>query len=96
MSMNANTKTTITLDSGDKAQFLLEPGEYSTKVYFLGMYLGEISSYEGSLDRRSGMIRIPGKTRTLWSAKSNTDTRTSFQFKTRGDALRYLSRTAVI
>ena len=96
MSMNANKKTTITLDSGDKAQFILEPGEYSTKVYFLGIYLGEIESYEGSLDRHSGMIRIPGKPRTLWAARANNDTRTSSQFKTRGDALRHLSRTAVI
>ena len=35
-----------------------------------GTWLGTVSRYRGSLDRPAGRLRIPGKTRTLWSYRT--------------------------
>lgn len=43
-----------------------------------GQLLGTVTSYRGSLDRRAGNLRVPGKMRTLWSFQAAGEERTNY------------------
>lgn len=59
-----------------------------------GKTLGWVGRYTGSLDRKAGRLRIPGKDRILWHL--HTDRRSSglYEYTSRADAIRYLADRA--
>lgn len=61
-------------------------------VYVDGRWVGTVCRYTGSLDRKIGRLRSPGKRRTLWSAEQPGDSRAMYEFVSRAEAIRWLLR----
>lgn len=62
-------------------------------VEYEGRVIGTVGRYTGSLDRKThrGLLRVPGKPRTLWSAcGAYAGARTINRRLSRADALRWL------
>jgi hypothetical protein len=77
--------------------FNLRPSKYATQGWEVfredGVWIGTVSRYTGSLDRKAGRLRIPGKTRTLWAATGTYQgARGLYGMVSRADAIRYLDR----
>lgn len=66
----------------------------AVEVYLLdGTWIGTVGSYSGSLDRKDGRLRIPGKTRKLWFAQATYEgARGLYEFVSRADAIRWLAK----
>ena len=59
-------------------------------VYVDGKHLGSVSPYTGSLDRKAGRLRIPGKRRRLWSSRYAASNRPTFGHVSRAEAIRWM------
>lgn len=96
--MNTTSTTTVTFQGEAQKLQLEQVSEREYEVSFMGMRLGRISSYTGSIDRnaKNSMVRIPGKPRTLWMAQSNSKESAAVQLTSRADALRHVIRFATI
>lgn len=72
-------------------EITLTPTEFENEfiVRFGSDILGDVQSYEGSLDRVQNRIRWPGKRRKLWSA-CILGGRREHAFVSRAEAIRWL------
>jgi hypothetical protein len=59
-------------------------------VYLGEVYIGSVQGYTGSLDRKAGRLRIPGKQRRLWSYYTPDSRRGLFGQVSRADCIRDL------
>lgn len=55
-----------------------------------GTWIGSVERYTGSLDRKMGRLRHPGKRRHLWKAQAAGWDRALFDFVSRAEAIRRL------
>lgn len=60
------------------------------EVYYKGEWIGTVKGYTGSLDRKAGRLRIPGKQRRLWTYQTPGDSRGMYGQVSRADCIRYL------
>ena len=70
----------------------LERWDDRWRISYEGKVLGEVSRYTGSLDRKIGRLRWPGKQRTLWAAYPDGDGRGSYEHVSRAEAIRWMLR----
>lgn len=81
-------------DPNSTIEVVLYPHKYASKdveVFLDDQWIGTVGSYTGSLDRHAGRLRIPGKTRTLWTSEVTREgARTLYGYVSRADAIRTL------